>query len=85
MIPVDQEEQRRHLEVKLVIEEQLRLKRDEQEEQERKKRETEQREMDERRREAANGIRRFNERVQSAETTLLCIYSRVLDVGTLKS
>ncbi|XP_034547904.1 coiled-coil domain-containing protein 112 [Notolabrus celidotus] len=56
------EERRRQLEVKLSIEEQLRLKREEEEEQERRRREAEQREIDERRREAAKGIKRFNER-----------------------
>lgn len=55
--------------MKLTIEEQLRLKREEQEEQERKRREEEQREMDEKRREAAKGIKRFNERVQSLRIT----------------
>lgn len=60
-----QEERRRQLEVKLTIEEQLRLRREEEEEQRRKRREEEQRVMDERRKEAAKGIKRFNERVQS--------------------
>ncbi|XP_070689926.1 coiled-coil domain-containing protein 112 [Pempheris klunzingeri] len=56
------EERRRHLEVKLGIEEQLRLRREEEEEQERRRREEKQREMDERRKEAAKGIKRFCER-----------------------
>ncbi|KAF0033952.1 hypothetical protein F2P81_014018 [Scophthalmus maximus] len=56
------EERRRQLEVKLTIEEQLRLRREEEEEQGRRRREEEQREMDERRREATKGIKRFNER-----------------------
>ncbi|XP_029295855.1 coiled-coil domain-containing protein 112 [Cottoperca gobio] len=50
------------LEVKLTIEEQLRLRREEEEEQGRRWKEEERREMDERRREAAKGIKRFNER-----------------------
>lgn len=65
MISVYQEARRRQLEVKLTIEEQLRLRREEEEEQGRRRREEEQREMDERRKEAAKGIKRFNERVQS--------------------
>ncbi|XP_060894821.1 coiled-coil domain-containing protein 112 isoform X1 [Labrus mixtus] len=56
------EERRRQLEVKLTIEEQLRLRREEEGEQERRRREEEQREMDERRKEATKGIKRFNER-----------------------
>ncbi|XP_035496959.2 coiled-coil domain-containing protein 112-like [Scophthalmus maximus] len=56
------EERRRQLEVKLTIEEQLRLRREEEEEHGRRRREEEQREMDERRREATKGIKRFNER-----------------------
>ncbi|XP_037632644.1 coiled-coil domain-containing protein 112 isoform X1 [Sebastes umbrosus] len=56
------EERRRQLEVKLTVEEQLRLRREEEEEQGRRRREEEQREMDERRKEAAKGIKRFNER-----------------------
>lgn len=63
-LPVCQEERRRQLEVKLTIEEQLRLRREEEEEQERRKREEEQRDMEERRKEAAKGIKRFNERVR---------------------
>lgn len=59
-----QEERRRQLEVKLTIEEQLRLRREEEEGQERRRREEGQREMEERRKEAAKGIRRFNERVR---------------------
>lgn len=69
MISVHQEERRRQLEVKLTVEEQLRLRREEEEEQARRKREEEQREMDERRKEAAKGIKRFNERVQSLRIT----------------
>ncbi|XP_059193015.1 coiled-coil domain-containing protein 112 [Centropristis striata] len=56
------EERRRQLEVKLTIEEQLRLRREEEAEQERRRREEEQKELEERRREAAKGIKRFNER-----------------------
>ncbi|KAM7416785.1 hypothetical protein PAMA_018716 [Pampus argenteus] len=56
------EERRRQLEVKLTVEEQLRLKREDEEEQMRMRREEEQKEMHERRREAAKGIKRFNER-----------------------
>ncbi|XP_019115428.2 coiled-coil domain-containing protein 112 isoform X2 [Larimichthys crocea] len=56
------EERRRQLEVKLIVEEQLRL-RNEQEEEERMRRiEEEQREMEERRKEAAKGLKRFSER-----------------------
>lgn len=69
MISVYQEERRRQLEVKLTIEEQLRLRREEEEEQERKRREEEQREMERRRKEAAKGIKRFNERVRIVEIT----------------
>ncbi|KAI3372789.1 hypothetical protein L3Q82_023245 [Scortum barcoo] len=58
----EKEERRRQLEVKLTIEEQLRLRREEEEEQARNRREEEQREMDERRKKAAKGIKRFNER-----------------------
>uniref|UniRef100_A0A3Q3ERM8 Coiled-coil domain containing 112 n=1 Tax=Labrus bergylta TaxID=56723 RepID=A0A3Q3ERM8_9LABR len=57
------EERRRQLEVKLTIEEQLRLRREDEQEQERRRREEEQREMDERRKAATKGIKRFNERV----------------------
>ncbi|KAM9360675.1 coiled-coil domain-containing protein 112 [Symphorus nematophorus] len=56
------EERRRQLEVKLTIEEELRLKREQEEEKERRRREEEQREMEERGKEAAKGIKRFNER-----------------------
>ncbi|XP_053181507.1 coiled-coil domain-containing protein 112 [Scomber japonicus] len=56
------EERRRQLEVKMTIEEQLRLKREEEEEQTRMRREEEQRELDERKREAVKGIKRFSER-----------------------
>ncbi|XP_040011756.1 coiled-coil domain-containing protein 112 [Xiphias gladius] len=56
------EERRRQLEVKLTIEEQLRLRRQEEEEQGRRRREEEQREIDERKREAAKSIKRFNKR-----------------------
>lgn len=69
MISVYQEERRRQLEVKLAVEEQLRLKREEEEEQGRRRREEEQREMDERRREAVKGIKRFTERVRSLRIT----------------
>lgn len=55
--------------MKLTIEEQLRLRREEEEEQGRRRREEEQREMDERRREATKGIKRFNERVRSLGIT----------------
>uniref|UniRef100_A0A8C6SVH4 Uncharacterized protein n=1 Tax=Neogobius melanostomus TaxID=47308 RepID=A0A8C6SVH4_9GOBI len=58
-----QEERRRQLEVKLIIEEQLRLKREEEEEEQRRKREDEMRELEERRKEATKGIKKFNERV----------------------
>ncbi len=68
IISVYQEERRRQLEVKLTVEEQLRLRREEEEELGRRKREEEQRELDERRREAAEGIKRFNERVRIPET-----------------
>uniref|UniRef100_A0A8C2WHC3 Coiled-coil domain containing 112 n=1 Tax=Cyclopterus lumpus TaxID=8103 RepID=A0A8C2WHC3_CYCLU len=60
-----QEERRRQLEVKLTIEEQLRLRRAEEEEQQRGEKEEEQRELDERRREGAKVIKRFNERVDA--------------------
>uniref|UniRef100_A0A8C9XW43 Coiled-coil domain containing 112 n=1 Tax=Sander lucioperca TaxID=283035 RepID=A0A8C9XW43_SANLU len=63
------EERRRQLEVKLTVEEQLRLKREEEEEQGRRRRAEEQREMDERRREAVKGIKRFTERVRSLRIT----------------
>ncbi|KAF7668115.1 hypothetical protein LDENG_00029210 [Lucifuga dentata] len=56
------EERRRQLEVKLTVEEQLRLRTEEKEEEERRRRDEEQREMDERRREAAKGIKRFQDR-----------------------
>lgn len=56
------EERRRQLEVKLTIEEQLRLRREEEEEQQRRGKVEDQRELDERRREAAKVIKRFNER-----------------------
>ncbi|XP_062274094.1 coiled-coil domain-containing protein 112 [Scomber scombrus] len=56
------EERRRQLEVKMTIEEQLRLKREEEGEQTRMRREEGQREMDERKREAVKGIKRFSER-----------------------
>lgn len=69
MISVYQEERRRQLEVKLTLEEQLRLRKEEEEEQERRRREEEQREANERRREAARGIKRLNERVQSLTIT----------------
>ncbi|XP_029999471.1 coiled-coil domain-containing protein 112 [Sphaeramia orbicularis] len=58
----EKEERRRQLEVKLIIEEQLRLKREEEEEEQRRRREEELREMEERRKEATKGIKRFNER-----------------------
>uniref|UniRef100_A0A3B4AZE6 Uncharacterized protein n=1 Tax=Periophthalmus magnuspinnatus TaxID=409849 RepID=A0A3B4AZE6_9GOBI len=58
------EERRRQLEVKLIIEEQLRLKREEEEKEQRRQREEETREMEERRREATRGIKKFNERVE---------------------
>ncbi|XP_031164816.1 coiled-coil domain-containing protein 112 isoform X1 [Sander lucioperca] len=65
------EERRRQLEVKLTVEEQLRLKREEEEEQGRRRRAEEQREMDERRREAVKGIKRFTERdLQKVEAKL---------------
>ncbi|CAB1459751.1 unnamed protein product [Pleuronectes platessa] len=55
----EKEERRRQLEVKLSVEEQLRLRREEKEEQGRRRREEEQKEMG---REAAKGIRHFNDR-----------------------
>lgn len=58
-----QEECRRQVEVKLIIEQQLRLKREEEAEQESWRREEEQREMDKRRREATKGIKLLTERV----------------------
>ncbi|KAG7489708.1 hypothetical protein JOB18_018327 [Solea senegalensis] len=58
----EKEERRRQLEVKLIIEEELHKKREEDEEQEQWRREEELREMNERRREATKGIKRFNER-----------------------
>uniref|UniRef100_A0A3Q3BGS3 Coiled-coil domain containing 112 n=1 Tax=Kryptolebias marmoratus TaxID=37003 RepID=A0A3Q3BGS3_KRYMA len=58
------EERRRQLEVKLALEEHLRLKREEEEEQRRNRREEEQREMEERQREAAKSIKCFSERVK---------------------
>ncbi|XP_037536928.1 coiled-coil domain-containing protein 112 [Nematolebias whitei] len=58
----EKEERCRQLEVKLVLEEHLRLKKEEEEEQERKRREEEQREMEERQREAAKIIKCFSER-----------------------
>ncbi|KAF3695706.1 Coiled-coil domain-containing protein 112 Mutated in bladder cancer protein 1 [Channa argus] len=65
------EERRRQLDVKLSIEEQLRQKREEEQELERKRQEEIQREMDERRREAAKGIKHFNERdLHRVETKL---------------
>lgn len=67
MIFVYQEERRRQLEVKLIVEEQLRLRSEQEEEERRKRTEEEQREMEERRKEAAQGIKRFNERVQITE------------------
>ncbi|XP_024909094.1 coiled-coil domain-containing protein 112 isoform X2 [Cynoglossus semilaevis] len=57
-----QEECRRQVEVKLIIEQQLRLKREEEAEQESWRREEEQREMDKRRREATKGIKLLTER-----------------------
>ncbi|CAJ1068957.1 coiled-coil domain-containing protein 112 [Xyrichtys novacula] len=56
------EERRRQLEVKMAIEKQLLLRREEKKEEERRRKEEEQREMDERRKEAAKGIKYFNER-----------------------
>ncbi|XP_017269191.1 coiled-coil domain-containing protein 112 [Kryptolebias marmoratus] len=58
----EKEERRRQLEVKLALEEHLRLKREEEEEQRRNRREEEQREMEERQREAAKSIKCFSER-----------------------
>lgn len=69
MICVYKEERRRQLEVKLIIEEQLRLRRAEEKEQEKGRREEELREMEEKKREAAKSIKRFNERVQSHRHT----------------
>ncbi|XP_056134299.1 coiled-coil domain-containing protein 112-like [Lampris incognitus] len=66
------EERRRQLEVKLTIEEQLRLRREEEVEQERKKREEELREMEKKSREAAVVIRQFHERdLHKVEVKLL--------------
>ncbi|XP_035514998.1 coiled-coil domain-containing protein 112 isoform X2 [Morone saxatilis] len=58
----EKEERRRQLEVKLTIEEQLRLRREQEEQERRRSIEDEEREMEERRKEAAKGIKRFNER-----------------------
>lgn len=53
--------------MKLIVEEQLRLRNEQEEEERRKRIEEEQREMEERRKEAAKGLKRFSERVQITE------------------
>ncbi|PWA15781.1 hypothetical protein CCH79_00008951, partial [Gambusia affinis] len=58
----EKEERRRQLELKMVLEEHLRLKREKEEEQEKRKREQEQREWEEKRREATKVIKSFSER-----------------------
>ncbi|KAM4746630.1 coiled-coil domain-containing protein 112 [Anableps anableps] len=58
----EKEERRRQLEVKLALEEHLRLRREEVEEQERRKREKEQREREEKQREATKVIKSLSER-----------------------
>lgn len=67
MISVDQEERRRQLELKMALEEYLRLKRGKEEKQEKRKREKEQREWEEKRREATKVIKSFSERVPSSK------------------
>lgn len=85
MLGLFQEERRRQLEVKLTIEEQLRLRREEEEEQQRRGKVEDQRELDERRREAAKVIKRFNERVSLRITDTKKPQVRVCFVTTLQS
>ncbi|XP_032434608.1 coiled-coil domain-containing protein 112 isoform X2 [Xiphophorus hellerii] len=58
----EKEERRRQLELKMALEEYLRLKREKEEEQEKRKREKEQRGWEEKRREATKVIKSFSER-----------------------
>ncbi|KAM4579233.1 coiled-coil domain-containing protein 112 [Fundulus diaphanus] len=58
----EKEERRRQLEVKMALEEHLRLRREKEEEQEKRKREKEQREREEKQREATKVIKSFSER-----------------------
>lgn len=58
----EKEERRRQLEVKMALEERLRLKREKEEEQERRKRDREQREREEKQREATKVVKSFSER-----------------------